>query len=378
MDRPTKVLTLIKGLGAGGAEKLLALSLPHLDRDRFEYEVGYLLPWKEALVPEFRRAGVPVFCLNLHKAYDLRIIPRLARLLRERRVDVLHLHLPYAGIVGRVASRLSPVKAVVYTEHNLWERYHWLTAAVNRMTFKWNDTVISVSREVERSIRTHYRQNGNLKLCTIHNGVDCEQLAGIPQNPSGVRREFGIPLDHRLVVHVANFLPKKRHVDLLKAAQSMLRQDPFITFLLVGQGPLQEDIKAHARSLGIDSNVIFTGFRDDVPELLAASDSFVLSSLYEGLPVSLLESMAVGTPVVATRVGGIPEVITDAVEGFLVEPLHPEQLSEKLLALLHSSGLQHRFSANAKERVRKQFDVRRMVESTEALYAQMLGEKEVP
>lgn len=375
MTKRIKVLALIKGLGLGGAEKLLAISLPHLDRDRFEYEVGYLLPWKVALVPEFQRAGIPVFCLNLRKSYDLRIIPRLAKVLRERQVDVLHLHLPYAGIVGRAASRLSSVKAVVYTEHNLWERYHWLTGAFNRMTYRWNDTVISVSEEVERSIRSRYNPNGNLRLCTIHNGVDFEQLAGVHQDRSGVRREFGIPLDHRLVVHVANFLPKKRHVDLLNAARRVLNRDPFITFLLVGQGPMEEEIKAEAHLLGIEPNIVFAGFRDDVPRLMAAADSFVLSSLHEGLPVALLEAMAVGTPVVATRVGGIPEVITDAVEGFLVEPLHPEQLSEKLLALLHSSELQHRFSANAKEKVRKQFDVRRMVESTEAIYGQLLGEK---
>ena len=109
-----KVLSLIKGLGgAGGAEQLLATSLRFLDRERFDYEVGYLLPWKDVLVPEFQRAGIPVFCLNLRKEFDVRIILRLARLLHERRIDVLHLHSPYAGIVGRVASRLGSKTAVV-------------------------------------------------------------------------------------------------------------------------------------------------------------------------------------------------------------------------------------------------------------------------
>ena len=122
MTQRRKVLWLIKGLGLGGAEKLLSLSLPYIDRDKYDYEVAYLLPWKNALVDDFQRENIPVHCLNQSRPYDIRTLWRLNRLLRNENVDVLHVHLPYSGILGRIASRMSPVKAVVYTEHNLWQR----------------------------------------------------------------------------------------------------------------------------------------------------------------------------------------------------------------------------------------------------------------
>ena len=245
------------------------------------------------------------------------------------------------------------------------------------MTYKWNDAVIAVSQEVERSIRSGYELNGNLELCTIPNGVDTELLADVCSDAQRVKEEFRVPQNHRIVVQVASLTPKKRHVDLLTAVKRILTQDPSITFLLIGHGPLELSLKAEARRLGIDSNVIFTGFRNDVLRLVAASDLFVLSSLYEGLPISLLEAMGLGTPVVATRVGGIPEAVTDGVEGFLVEALNPGQLADKVLELIHSPELRHRFAENATKRIRERFTLRRMVERTEAVYDKVSGDKRV-
>ena len=375
MSNQIKVFVLIKGLGLGGAEKLLEASIPYFDRSQFDYEIGYLLPWKNALAPAFQEAGIPVFCLDQRQPYDLRILPKLRGLLRNRKVDVLHLHLPYSGILGRLTSQFAPVQAVVYTEHNVWERYHWLTAAMNRLTFRWNDAVIAVSEEVERSIRAGYAVNGRPHLGTILNGVDRERLALLAQGSQTVREEFGIPPTHRLVAHVASFTPKKRHSDLLRAARLVLDQNPAVTFLLVGQGPLQEAIKAEAERLGVTNNVIFAGFRRDVPRLVAAADLFVLSSLYEGLPISLLEAMALGTPVVATRVGGIPEVITDGVEGCLVDPQQPEQMAQRVLGLLGDAERRQRFAENGLRKVRDQFDIRKMVANTENLYREVLARK---
>ncbi len=377
MNHRTKVFLLIKGLGFGGAERLLQLGLPHWDREQFDYEVGYLLPWKDALVPAFQQAGIPVHCLNHRHAYDLRVVQRLARLLRQRQVDLLHVHLPYTGSVGRLASKLAPVKGVVYTEHNVWERLNRFTYMANRWTYGWNDAVIAVSNEVEHSIRAHYKVNGKPSLRTIQNGVDVDQLIESSQGHQGVRAEFGIPAHHRLVIHVGSFLPKKRHTDLLAAAQIALRQDPAITFLLVGYGPLEAEIKAQARELGLTDRVVFTGMRADAPRLIAAADLFVLPSQYEGLPISLLEAMALGRPVVASSVGGVPEVITDGVEGLLVEPLKPEQLAEKILLVLRSPELQIRFSQNGPLRVRAQFGAQRMIATTEDLYRQVLAGKGV-
>ena len=375
MGNRKKVMWLIKGLGIGGAEKLLQLSIPHVDSQRFDYEVAYLLPWKNALVPAFEEAGVPVFCLNHRKPYDAMIIPRLVRLLKDREVDLLHVHLPYSGILGRLASKMAPVKGVVYSEHNLWERYHWLTAAANRLTFGYNDAVIAVSAEVEQSIRRRYKINGRPSLSTILNGVDTDHLEAVSQDLAGLRQEFGIPEGHQLVVHVANFTPKKRHEDLIRAARIVVDQEPQTTFLLVGQGPLEKEVKAQALKLGLEGTVVFAGFRPGAARIIAAADVFVLPSLYEGLPIAMLEAMALGRPVVASRVGGVPEAIDDEVDGLLIDPLDPAQLAEKILTLFHNPELRRRLSANAAQKVRDQFSVKRMVKSTEAIYSSVLAEK---
>ncbi|HEU0020576.1 MAG TPA: glycosyltransferase [Dehalococcoidia bacterium] len=370
-----KVMWLIKGLGIGGAERLLELALPYLDNSSFEYEVAYLLPHKNALVPSFEKAGVPVFCLNQTRSYDPRVVPHLVRLFRDRQVDLLHLHLPYTGILGRVASRLAPVKAVVYTEHNLWERYHWLTSAANRLTFGYNDAVITVSDEVKHSIQSRYNLNGKPKLCTILNGVDADQLAADSRGSHGVKPEFGIPDNHRLVVHVANFTPKKRHEDLVQAARLVIDQEPQVSFLLVGQGPLEPVIRAQVKSLNLEDNVIFAGFRTDAPRIIGAADVFVLPSMFEGLPIAMLEAMALGRPVIASRVGGVPEAIEDGVDGLLIDPMRPDQLAEKVLTVIHCHRLREKLSNNAVLKVREHFGVKRMVTSTEALYTSVLTEK---
>lgn len=372
MTRRRKVLWLIKGLGLGGAEKLLSLSLPYIDRDKYDYEVAYLLPWKNALVDDFRREDIPVHCLNQSRPYDIRTLWRLNRLLRNENVDVLHVHLPYSGIMGRIASRMSPVKAVVYTEHNLWQRYHKITSLFNKITYRWNDAVIAVSNEVEHSIRDNYSVNGKPKLDVIPNGVDIALLQNVMARKRDIRPEFGIPADHAIVVHVANFTPKKRHCDLLEAVKLVINKNCKVTFILVGQGPLQEKTEADARRLGIEDNVVFAGFRADATDIMAAADMFVLPSQFEGMPVSMLEAMALGTPVIASRVGGIPEVLEDRLDGILIDAMEPGQLADSVLRLLADQDLRATLSNKALIKVRQKFSIEDMVRSTESVYDEML------
>ncbi|MEX2458689.1 MAG: glycosyltransferase, partial [Actinomycetota bacterium] len=152
--RPARVLWVIKGLGPGGAERLVADIVPRLDRDRFDTEVAYLLPWKDHLVPSLRDAGVEVHCLEVHSHRNVRWPSRLGRLV-DGRFDLVHAHLPFAAIGARWAVRRIPAArrpALVYTEHNVWERYRGPTAWANARTFGWNDRVIAVSQAVRASM----------------------------------------------------------------------------------------------------------------------------------------------------------------------------------------------------------------------------------
>jgi glycosyltransferase involved in cell wall biosynthesis len=171
---------------------------------------------------------------------------------------------------------------------------------------------------------------------------------------------------------VANFTPKKRHIDLLEAARAVKAQRGDVSFVLVGQGPLEDEVRRKSSDMGLDGTVVFTGFRGDARRIIASADLFVLSSQFEGLPVSMLEAMATGTPVVSTAVGGIPEVITDGMNGLLVEPLAPESLATAILAALDDQGLRDQLSARAREDARQQFDISRMVRATEDLYQSLM------
>lgn len=373
--RRKKVLWLIKGLGLGGAEKLLELALPHIDRERFEYEVAYFLPWKNALVEPLEDAGLTVHCLNQRSHYDPRPWFRLVRLLRDAKPDLLHMHLPYAAVAGRVAMKIAPVGASIYTEHNVFERYNKVMAAAHSKTYRMNDGAIFVSHAVGKSVRAWTGINGTPKSTVIHNGVDIPLIEQSMHKCSGIRKELGISPEEYVVVTVANFTPKKRHVDLLHAAKKVIARHPRTTFVLVGGGPLKQEIRQLSVDLGIDHNVIMTGMRQDAVDIVAVSDLFVLPSQFEALGISLLEAMTLEKPTLATNVGGIPEVIQNDVDGFLVPPREPEIMAKAILRVIDDPELGRRIAVKGRQRVIDHFDIRNMVGETEAFYDQILASK---
>jgi glycogen synthase len=170
-------------------------------------------------------------------------------------------------------------------------------------------------------------------LETLHHGLDQAAVAGWGGG-DGVRAELGIPEHAPVVGNLANFKAAKDHPTLLRAAARVRERLPEVRFLLIGQGPLEPEARRLAAELGLDATVVFTGFRTDAHRLLAALDVFTLSSTYEGLPIALIEAMALGRPAVVTRVGGVPEVLADGDQGLLVPPRDPAALADGLLRLL--------------------------------------------
>lgn len=372
-----RVLLLIKGLGLGGAERLLERAIPHLDRRRFDYQVGYLLPWKNALVGSFQSAGIPVHCLNFRTVIDLRVLFRLVELLRRERIDLVHAHLPIPGVLARLARRRSGVRWVVYTEHSLPSRHNIVTRALNTATYRMNDAVIAVSEAIAEQVRPRMR-GGDAHLATIANAIDVDMFEGQAADRDLVCREFGFPAEAQIVVHVGNLRRVKGHRYLLAAARRVVDREPRARFLLVGLGPLAAQLAADARRLGLDGHVVFTGFRPDATALIGAADLFVLSSLHEGLPISLLEAMALGRPVVATRVGGIPEVVVPGETGMLVDPADVEGLAAEVLSLLGDPDRRHRMGEMARRHVRQRYGMHQMVAAVEDVYRLAVGGRARP
>ncbi len=372
----TRVLLLIKGLGAGGAEQLLVNALPHLDRSRFEYHVAYILPWKDDNVPYFEAHDVPVHCLGGGNPLDLRVLLRLRCLLRDLEIDVLDAHLAYSGVVGRIAARSVGTRATIYTEHNLAVQrrlgsLQFVSFLANIGTLGWNDLVVTVSREGLRDVSRYGR--GRVPVRLIYNGIPLDRFDRETVAPK--RKELSIPEHHRVVGHIATFTSKKKQDDLLRAAKLVLDQEPNVTFVLVGKGDLRPQLERLADELGIRDHVVFLGFVTDPQNVLSCFDIFALSSLYEGLPTVVIEAMALGVPVVATRVGGTAEIVNDGYDGLLVPPGDPPALARGMLRLLRDDALRAEMSRRAEAATRSKFDIRRRVQEVEQAYDEVLSGK---
>lgn len=370
MAEPLRVFHLIKGLGRGGAEGLLLGCGDRGPDAPVTYGTGYFLPWKDALVEPLQDAGVEVVRFTARGGTGmLARVPRIAAFLRSWRADLLHCHLPLAGVAGRLAGRRAGVP-VLYTEHNLMERYHPWTRRANLWTWGLQERVVAVSGEVADSIARH--AGSRVPVRVVRNGVPVAHLRRDPEAGAALRWRLGIPEDAPVVGQVAVFRRQKRLDLWLETAREVLRRRPETRFVLVGDGPRRQETEAQARELGIEDAVSFPGLQDDVRPFLSAMDLLLITSEFEGLPLVLLEAMALELPVVSTRVGGIPEVVRHGETGRLAPFGRPEKAAAAILELLASPAERVALGRAGRRRVAEEFGTDRMLGELEALYREVV------
>jgi glycosyltransferase involved in cell wall biosynthesis len=349
-DGGIRVLLVIKCLGYGGAERLLVDMVAARDR-RFEYEVAYVLRDQDALVPAVRETGTPVHPLGATHNGDLRWMTALRRVLVEGRYDVVHFHLPYAAALGQLVVTSLPRSirpGVVYTEHSLWDRTPLVIRALLRTTMRSGERLVTVSQASYDALPSQLR--GRAKV-VVH-GVDLSRsdslIARRRDLQAGVRAELGIDPGEFLFMTVANLRPEKGYRVLLDAARTITDRGLPIRIAAVGRGPLREELAERHAELALGDRFQFLGQRGDVLELLAGADAFVLASLHEGLPVALMEATSVGLPVVASSVGGIPQVLETETDALLVPPGDPDALVEAMTRVAADPELAERLGRRAK------------------------------
>ena len=249
MSDRIRVLWLVKGLSPGGAEKLLVSMARVGDRSRFDYEVGYLLPALNELVPQLANLDVPARCLNGGSEYDLRWAGRLRQLLIEHRYDVVHVHSPYVAGVSRLVVRTLPARwrpALVVTEHNIWSTYERLTRLLNALTYGLDQHRFAVSSAVRQGIWSHYQRSVEVLVQGI-------VFADVPplEHTDATRVELGIELEEVLLVTVANMRPAKDYPGLLRAVRMLLDDGHRVRLAAAGDGPLAGEIAALRDELGL-------------------------------------------------------------------------------------------------------------------------------
>jgi glycosyltransferase involved in cell wall biosynthesis len=360
------VLWVIKGLGPGGAEQTLVDAARHADRDRFRYRASYLLPEKDHLVSALQEAGVEVTCLGMRSAADPSWIQRLRNLIASERPSVVHAHLPFAAIGARLAVRsVGRRPRMISTEHNTWDRYRAPTRWASAATLRMNDRTIAVSGAVAASIRA---ARG---VVVIPNGADVERIRSRALSREEARRSLGLPLETPIVGTVGGITAKKGHRVLVEAARHVVTRIPNATFAFVGLPIDADGVRRAISAAGLGERVILCGYREEAARLIRAFDVVCLPSLHEGLPLSLLEALALGIPCVATAVGGVPEVLEEGA-GVLVPPADAVSLASALLDLLERPERAAGLSAAARA-TSERFDVRETVRRTEALYVETVG-----
>jgi glycosyltransferase involved in cell wall biosynthesis len=370
-----RLMHVVLSLRTGGLERFVADLVRATDPSRFEVEVCCLEDGGE-LGAELEGAGFQVTALGLSRVAGGEVLRLLVDRMRRGGTDVVHTHNVLAHKFGALAGRCAGVPVVVHTKHgrNFVRRpFEQPKAQVYSHLLSWiTDKIVTVSDDAQRVCR-RYELVRPGKLLTIANGVDVRRFELEVDRPA-LRRELDIPADARVVGNVARFVPEKDHETLLRAFARVLAEDRRAFLLLAGDGPLLEPATRLACELGIERRVRFAGRRGDVPRLLQLLDVFVLSSITEGTPISLLEAMAGEVPAVATAVGGNPEVVRDGTTGLLCPPRDPAAIAARILDLLRDEGRARRIAAAAKASVVARYSLDRTAATYESLYDALLGQ----
>jgi glycosyltransferase involved in cell wall biosynthesis len=318
-----------------------------------------------------RRAGqaLETVPIDPHAEIDLRAAWQLSRLLKRWQPDVVHAHDPHGVALGGLALSIgTPDSKPVFVASRRVD-FHIRGNAFSRWKYRQVTCFVAASRAIAGMLA----EDGidEPRIVTIHEGIDVERVQQAPA--ANVHHEFWLPAGVPVVGNIAALVPHKGQKHLIDAAALVLRQVPDAHFLILGEGELRAPLERQIRELRLEKHVLLPGFRTDVLSLLKAFDVFVMSSVTEGLGTSLLDAMAAARPIVATRAGGIPEVVIDGETGLLVPIRDHEHLAGAILRLLKDRELRDRVGRAGLGRVRAEFSVDRMVEQTIALYERLAG-----
>ncbi len=363
-----RVLQVLPDLTPYGLERVVA-SLATLARpDRFRVSIACLFDQAPgSLTPELRARGIDVYHLGKHPGLDTRMFPRLARVVARVRPDVIHTH-NYVLRYTLPVSLMARVPALVHTIHNVAEReVDRLGVMLQSWAFRGRVTPVAIAGRVADSYQRVY---GQPRPETIFNGIDLERF--LNADGSAWRERNGFTSGQTLIACVARFYPQKNHQTLTDAFARIAVAHQNAHLLLAGDGDLRAAAEAQAAAAGLSSRIHFLGRRDDVAEMLSASDVFALASLWEGNPLSVMEAMAAGLPVAATRVGAVDELVAEGENGFLVEPGDAGALAGAMGRLVSDAGLRRALGAAARGRALRDFDHRAMTARYEDLYLRLL------
>lgn len=380
-----KVIRVIARLNVGGPAIHVVLLNAGLDPKRYE---SILVSGVEAenegnmLHLAGEKNVTPIIIPNLGRELspfnDLKTLWQLYRLFRHEKPDIVHTHTAKAGFVGRIAAVLARVPIIVHTFHGhvLYGYFGFFKTHF----FRWAERVlalcstqiIAVSEQCRHDL-LEYKIGGEEKIITIPLGLELRKFADqSAEVREPIRNEYGVPHDAFVVGMFARMVPIKRHEVLFHAIKIVLEQYPDTYFMMVGDGELRRNLELLVNELNITHRMIFCGFRQDQERMFQAVDAVVLTSRNEGLPVVIIEALSSGKPVIATRVGGVPELIKDGVSGYIVEPEDPNSIAQGLIKAVSEPDQTRLMGKVAQEQTLNAFDSQRLIRDMDQLYQRLM------
>ncbi len=377
-----KIVFLIDGLQMGGAERMMVPIIGLLKSD-FDVRVCFLQE-KDGNPTEndISDLGIPVDFLPIKFIRDLTALPRLIHYLRQHKPNLLHTQLEFADIYGNLAAKILglPCVSTFHTIPNPPEKiklrlHQWLW---------WNtlklfcNKVISVAENAREYYIDVFGINPE-KVITIYNGINISHFGSIHENEqTSLRRDLNIPNGAILLLTVAMLRPLKGIQYMIRALPEILADYPTICYLVVGSGPHLQALKDQAKALDIEKNIFFVGLRKDVPNILSISEIFVLPSLTEALPTVLAEAMAARKPIIASAVGGVPEMVFEGRNGLLITPGDTSQLANACIQLLKESDRRKEMGLLGWEIANQKFNIYKQIEQLKSLYINLINNYERP
>ena len=366
MPGKIKILRVVNSLNIGGLEKGVVNVALNLNKNKFE-QVFCCLGKKGVLADRLEKDGIKVFSLNKQNGLGLGLPFKIRALIKKENPDIIEMHNTDPFQQGMLASFFMPNLVKIRTDHNSFASpISSKVLLFNRLLSKFCDKTIVVSNKLKRNLVVYEKIDPD-QIFVIHNGVDLSKV-GRTANVLQVRKSFKLEKGSNVVTYIGGLREEKRLDVLVKSFSLVSKELPNSILLLVGDGPLRRSLTELAKREGISAKIKFLGLRQDVYDLIKASNVVTLSSTSEGISQTIMEAMACSKPVVATKVGGNPELVQDGKTGFLVPPENPEKLAEVIITLLRNKKLGERMGKNGRKRVEKYFNIDKTVSEYEKVY----------
>jgi len=387
MSHKIKVVHIITRFDKGGSAENTFLTLKGMDRSRYEVT---LISGKEDDPTQDRSAQmrelglehipIPKLSRNINLVRDWKSFLKIRRILKNRNFSIVHTHTSKAGFLGRIAARAAGTPLIIHTPHGhvLFGYFGRIKTLVFKILEKWvgrfTDCIIALT-EREKEDYVFAKMANKDKITVIHSGIELEKYNKLSsEEKQSLKKQFNIPEEALIVGTAGRLVPVKGPEILMRAAEKVLKKYPDVYFLFAGDGDQRKSLGILANELGIKKNIVFLGWRDDLVEILSLYDIFVLPSLNEGMGRVLVEAMALGKPIVASNICGIPDLIQHRKNGFLVPPKSPEELAQHIQILLEENNLRTHMGLEGKQ-LAPNFSATKMVEEIDHLYTLLLSNK---